>query len=154
MIVAVPFAFAVTSPADETEAFVVSEDAQVTVGLAIVLSFASFTVGVRVAVSAKAAKLTLSGDSVTDEARCDTVAVAVALADPDVAVMVAEPFATEVTKPAVETVATVVSDVAHVTVGLAIVLSFASFTVATSVAVSANEAKLRLPGDRVTDEAT
>ena len=64
------------------------------------------------------------------------------------------PFATAVTNPAVETVAFVVSDVAHVTVGLAIVLSFASFTVAVIVAVSANDAKLRLSSDSVTDEAT
>ena len=60
--------FEVTSPADETVATVVSDDAHVTVAPAIVLSFTSFTVGVRVAVSAKATKLTLSGDSVTDEA--------------------------------------------------------------------------------------
>ena len=60
--------FEVTSPADETVATVVSDVAHVTVGLAIVLSFASFTVATRVAVSAKAAKLTLSADSVTDDA--------------------------------------------------------------------------------------
>jgi hypothetical protein len=68
-------------------------------------------------------------------------------------VIVAVPSETEVTRPAVETVATVVSDDAHVTVGLAIVLSFASFTVGDSVAVSPNEVKLRLVGDRVTDVA-
>jgi hypothetical protein len=68
-------------------------------------------------------------------------------------VIVAVPFETAVTKPADETVAAVVSDDAHVTVGLTIVLSFASFTVATSVAVSANEAKLTLVCDSVTDEA-
>ena len=63
-----PSAFEVTKPADDTVAVTVSSDTHVTVGLAIVLSFASFTVGVRVAVSAKAAKLTLSVDSVTEEA--------------------------------------------------------------------------------------
>ena len=68
--------------------------------------------------------------------------------------MVAVPFPTAVTKPEAVTVAMNEFDVAHVTVGLAIVLSFASFTVATSVAVSANEEKLRLVGDRVTDDAT
>ena len=66
MIVAVPFPFEVTSPADETVATVVSEDAQVTVGLTIVLSFTSFTVGVSVAVSANDAKLRVVGDSVTE----------------------------------------------------------------------------------------
>ena len=67
--------------------------------------------------------------------------------------IVAVPFATAVTNPAVETVAFVVSDDAHVTVAPAIVLSFASFTVAVIVAVSLNDEKLRLVGDSVTDDA-
>jgi hypothetical protein len=46
-----------------------------------------------------------------------------------------------------------VSDDAHVTVAPAIVLSFASFTVAVIVAVSLNTKKLRVVGDSVTDEA-
>ncbi len=62
-----------------------------------------------------------------------TVAVAVLLADPDVAVIVAVPLPFEVTSPADETVATVVLEVAHVTVAPVMVLSFASFTVGTSV---------------------
>jgi hypothetical protein len=48
-------------------------------------------------------------------------------------VIVALPFATEVTSPADDTVATDELDVAHVTVGLAIVLSFAPFTVGTKL---------------------
>ena len=63
------------------------------------------------------------------------------------------PFATAVTNPVDDTVAFVVSDVAHVTVGLAIVLSFASLTVGVKVAVSAKDAKVRVVGDRVTDKA-
>ena len=63
------------------------------------------------------------------------------------------PLAIAVTSPPAETVAFVVSDVAHVTVAPAIVLSFASFTVGVKVAVSANEAKLRVVGDRATDTA-
>ena len=65
-----------------------------------------------------------------------------------------DPVATGVTNPADDMVATAVFVDDHVTVGLAIVLSFASFTVAVSVAVSANEAKLRLSGDSVTEDAT
>ena len=83
-----------------------------------------------------------------------TVAVAVLLTEPDVAVIVAVPFAIAVTSPADDTVAFVVSEDAHVTVGLTIVLSFASFTVGVRVAVSANDAKLRLSDDRVTELAT
>ena len=64
------------------------------------------------------------------------------------------PLAIAVTSPADETVAIVVSDVAHATVAPAIVLSFASFTVAASVAVSTNATRLTLSADSVTDDAT
>ena len=60
----------------------------------------------------------------------------------------------EVTSPADETVALVVSEDAHATVAPVSVLSFASFTVGTSDAVSPNDAKLRLVGDSVTELAT
>ena len=83
-----------------------------------------------------------------------TVADAVALAAPEVAVIVAVPFEAAVTRPADETVAIVGSDVAQVTVAPATIVPSESFTVAVSVAVSANEAKLRLVGDRVTELAT
>ena len=76
------------------------------------------------------------------------------LAAPDVAVIVAVPLPFEVTSPADETTAMVVSADAHVTVAPVMVLSFASFTVGTRDAVSANEAKLRLVGDRVTELGT
>jgi len=78
-----------------------------------------------------------------------TVAVDVLLTEPDVAVIVAVPFAIAVTSPADETVAFVVSEDVHVTVVIVIVLSFASLTVGTSDAVSPNEAKFRLSDDRV-----
>jgi hypothetical protein len=154
VIIAVPFAIAVTSPADDTVAFVVSEDAHVAVAPVIVLSLASFTLAVIVAVSPNDAKLRLVGDRVTELAPWDTVTVAVLLAEPDVAVIVAVPSATEITKPADDTVAFVVSEDAHVTVAPVMVLSLVSFTVATSDAVSPNEPKLRLVGDRVTALAT
>jgi len=68
--------------------------------------------------------------------------VAVAVAEPEVAVIVAVPFALAVTSPADEMVAIVGSDVAHVTVGLAITVPSVFLTVATSVAVSPIDAKL------------
>ena len=70
------------------------------------------------------------------------------------AVIVAVPSAIAVTSPADETVATDELDVAHVTVAPDITVPPASFTVATSDAVSANEANDRLVGDRVTEDAT
>ena len=82
------------------------------------------------------------------------MAVAVALADPDVAVMVAVPSMTAVTRPSAETVATEASDVVHVTVGFEITVPPASLPVATREAVSPIDVKLRLVGDRVSDIAT
>ena len=79
--------------------------------------------------------------------------VAVPLADPDVAVMVAVPSATAVTNPADETAATEVSDVSHVTVGFEITVPPASLTVAVRVAPSPIDVKLRLVGDSVIEAA-
>ena len=74
--------------------------------------------------------------------------------EPDVAVIVAVPFATAVTRPADDTVATDELDVAHVTVALAIVAPFWSLTVADSWDVAPSEVKLRLVTERVIDVAT
>ena len=79
--------------------------------------------------------------------------VAIALFESEVAVIVMAPSVTEVTRPADETVAMEVLDELHVTVAPAIVLSFASFTVAVTVAVSLNDEKLTQSVDSVTDEA-
>jgi hypothetical protein len=68
--------------------------------------------------------------------------VAVAVAKPEVAVIVAVPFATAVTNPVDETVVTVVSDELHVIVAPSTTVPPTSFTVATSVAVSPIDAKL------------
>ncbi len=80
-----------------------------------------------------------------------TVTDAVALSDPEVAVIVAVPSATEVTRPAVDTVATDAADVVHVTERPGIAVPPASFTVATSVSVSPIEVKFTLVGDSVID---
>ena len=154
VITAVPSATDVTRPAEETVATDAADVAHVTVAPDIVLSLASLTVAVSVAVSPSEAKLTVVGDSVIDVATWATVTEAVALSEPDVAVIVAEPSATEVTRPAEETVATDAADVAHVTVAPDIVLSLASFTVAVRVAVSPSEAKLAVVGESVTAVAT
>ena len=78
----------------------------------------------------------------------------VAFNDPEAAVIVAVPSATAVTSPADETVATVVSDVDHVTVAPEIAVPPASFTVAVSVVVSPTDARLLVLGDTSTVEAT
>jgi len=69
-------------------------------------------------------------------------------------VIVAVPSATEVTRPVLDTAATAVSDVVHVTVALAIIAPFWSLTVADSWAVAPSEARLRLVTERVIDVAT
>ena len=76
------------------------------------------------------------------------------LAEPEVAVIVAVPSATEVTRPADDTVAMDVLEDTQVTVAPDITVPTASLTVAVSVAVSASEAKLKLVGESVTEEAT
>ena len=55
------------------------------------------------------------GDSAIESATCWTVTDAVPTAEPDVAVTVAVPSATAVTRPVDETLATVDADDAHVT---------------------------------------
>ena len=77
------------------------------------------------------------------------------LTEPEVAVIIAVPFATEVTSPPPDvTVAMDEFDVAQVTGAPEITDPPASFTVTTSVAVSANEENDRLVGDSVTLDAT
>ena len=83
-----------------------------------------------------------------------TVTEAVALAEAEVAVIVAVPSATEVTRPVDDTVATDELDVAHVTVALAIIAPFWSLTVADSGDVAPSESRLTLVAERVIDVAT
>jgi len=84
----------------------------------------------------------------------DTVTVAVALNEPDVAVIVAVPFATAVTRPLEDTVATDAADELHDTLAPLIVAPFWSLTVADNCCVAPKDEKLRLVVDRVIDVAT
>ena len=133
---------------------VVSLDAQVRLGLAISDPPASRTVAVTVAVSPGAANTSESGESVIDTATCWIEAFALADAEPEVAVIVAVPSATEVTRPVEETVATDVDDELHDTLAPLIVAPFWSLTVAESWDVSPNEAKLKEVADSVIEVAT
>jgi hypothetical protein len=151
MIPVEPFATAVTRPDEETVAMEGVVEIHVTAAPSTILPPASFTVAVIVAVSPMDENVRESGDSPTVEFTWPTVAEAFAVFEPDVAVRVAEPSAIEVTKPAEDTVATVVSDDDQLTVGFEIVLSFASLTVAVMVAVSPIELKLIVVGDRLID---
>jgi len=151
--VALPTDIAVTSPFANTVATAVFDEDHVTVAPDIVLPPASFTVAVSCCVPPIDEKLKLVCDSVIDAEVWVTETDAVPLTEPDVAVIVAVPSATEVTSPADETVATEVLDEDHVTVAPDMVLPPASFTVATSVAVSESEAKLKLVGDSASEDA-
>ena len=153
VMVAVPSATAVTNPADEIVATEALDVAHVTVGFEITVPPASLPVATRVAVSPIDMKLRLVGDKLSDIATWLTVAVAVPLTDPDVAVMVAVPLPTAVTRPAEETVAIDASDAAQVTVAPEITVPPASVTVAARVVVSPIDVKLRLVGDSVTEAA-
>ena len=95
--------------------------------------------------------------SVSDNSRlagAATVTAAVPFADPDVAVMVAVPSATEVTRPVEDTVATDALDVAHDTLAPLIVAPFWSLTVAESCCVAPKDEKLKVVADSVIDVAT
>ena len=84
----------------------------------------------------------------------DTVTVAVALTEPDVAVIVAVPSATEVTRPLEDTVATAALDELHDTLAPLIVAPFWSLTVADSCWVWPKYEKLRLAGETVIEAGT
>ena len=81
------------------------------------------------------------------------VTAAVALAELEVAVMVAVPSATEVTNPVEDTVATEAVDVVHDTLAPLIVAPFWSLTVADSCCVAPIDEKLRFIADRVIEVA-
>ena len=84
-----------------------------------------------------------------------TVISAVALADPEMAVIVSVPLVTAVTSPAAETVATPAADVDHDTLAPFIGAPFWSFTIAVSCcAAPVIDEKLRSRGDSVIDVAT
>jgi hypothetical protein len=68
-------------------------------------------------------------------------------------VIVAVPLPTEVTRPAVETVATEALEVVHVMVAPEIRVPLTSFTVAVSVTVAPIDENERFVSDSVIDEA-
>jgi hypothetical protein len=150
VIVAVPLATAVTNPADETVAIDELDVVHVTVAPDIVVPPASFTVAAKVTVSSMAAKVFVLGATVTFEATWVTVTELDPLAEPEVAVIVTDPVATEVTSPADETVATDELDVVHVAVESERTFPSESLTVALSVAVSPIDTKESEFGDTVT----
>ncbi len=154
MMTPIPFPTAVTKPEAVTVATVGVVEAHVTDAPETTLPPGSLTVATIVAVSSIDERVREVSDSSTLDVTCPTVTEVAALTEPEVAMIVAVPFKTPVTNPAAETVATVVSDDDHVTVGLAIVLSFASFTRAVSVAVSPNDARIRVVGANVTELGT
>ena len=82
-----------------------------------------------------------------------TVTDADASSEPDVALIVAVPFATAVTRPPDETLAAA-PDVAHVTLAPLIVAPFWSLTVAVSCAVIPRAFNQTLFGNNVIDVAT
>ena len=153
VIVADPSAIEVTRPEDETVAMVVSEDSHVTVAPEITVPPASFTVALTVTVSPTDVRVFVLGETSTVDATCATVTADVAVAEPEVAVMVAVPFTTAVTSPADETVATDAADVDHVTVAPDMADPPVSFTVALTVTVSPTDVKVFVLGETSTDDA-
>ena len=136
-MVAVPSATAVTRPDDDTVATDEFDVVHVTDAPLIVAPFWSLTVAVSCCVSPTDENERLVGDNVIEVAVCviDTVTLAVALTEPDVAVIVAVPSATAVTRPLEDTVATDALDELHDTLAPLIVAPFWSLTLADSCCV-------------------
>jgi hypothetical protein len=146
VIVAVPFAAEVTRPTESTVATAVSDETHITAGLEITVPPASLPVGTSVTVSPMKVNVLDVGVSSIDTAACPTVIDAVAVSEPEVAVIVAVPFATEVTIPTESTVAIASSDEDSVTVSPAITVPPPSLTVAVNVAVSPTDVNVWVVG--------
>ena len=146
VIVTDPVAIEVTSPADETVATPASEDDHVAVASDITEPPASLTVAVKLAVSAIDDKASELGATHRVAPTCETVTAAVALAAPDVAVIVAVPLLIAVTKPDDEMVATDASEEDHVT-GAFATTTPPMVTVAESCSVSERDEKARFECD-------
>ena len=154
MIVAVPLVTAVTRPADETVATPEADDDHVTVAPDITDPSSSFTVALNATESPRDDKELVLGETSTVDGTWPTVTEAVPVAEPEVPVIVPLPSATEVTKPADETVATELLEDDHVTVVPVITVPPASCTVATNDAVSPIDTKATELGDRTNVDAT
>ena len=146
VIVTDPVAIEVTSPADETVATPASEDDHVAVASDITEPPASLTVAVKLAVSAIDDKASELGATHRVAPTCETVTAAVALAAPDVAVIVAVPLLIAVTEPDDEMVATDASEEDHVT-GAFATTTPPMVTVAESCSVSERDEKARFECD-------
>ena len=154
VIVAVPSPTDVTAPDDDTVATAALDVDHVTVGLLIVVPFWSTTVAVSCCVDPAVENERLVGDSVIVVGIVNvTVTDAVALTEPEVAVIVAVPAPTDVTEPDADTVATPVFDDVHVTGASLIVAPFWSLTMTASCCVDPAVVNDRLVGDIVIDEA-
>ena len=154
MIVAVPLVTAVTRPADETVATPEADDDHVTVAPDITDPDASFTVALNATVSPRDDKELVLGETSTLAATWPTVTEAVPVAEPELPVIVPLPSATEVTKPADETVATELLEDDHVTPVPVITVPPASFTVAVKLAVSPTVEKASEVGETSTIAAS
>ena len=139
MIVAVPFATAVTTPSSSTVATEASSDVHAKAALAIALPFASRASADRRSASLSALNMPPSGDTITALTSWATVTAALPEAEPAVALIVAVPFASAVTCPEASTAATEASLLAHATGAPAITCPFWSRTSAVNRAVSPRE---------------
>lgn len=138
VMVAVPGATAVTTPACDTVATVAAEVVHVSAGVGVMMTAAaSRTVGVSVCV-APTFSVVASGASVTLVGTAATTTVAVPTIPFDVvAVIVALPDATAVTTPDCVTVATILEDELHCSVGVGVIATpAASLTVGANVCVA------------------
>ena len=159
VIVAVPTATLVTSPADDTVATLVSDEVHVTVTPVIPTPSASLTAVAIVCVAPILVNVCEAGDAVIVATAWSTVTLIVVLDEPALAVIAAVPLLTAAATPTDEldpaavTITTLVSDEAQVTVAPVMAVPRESLTVASRIWVWPNDAKDKLLWFRVTDAA-
>ena len=105
VIDAVPVPMAVTRPVSSTDATCPSEEFQASEAPSITLPPESRTLAESVVVSPREARDSVVPETETETGACVTATAAAAAAEPEVAVIVAGPIATAVTRPAVDTLA-------------------------------------------------
>ena len=141
-----PAATAVTKPAESTTATSVSLVVHMNSAPATGCPFASVASAVNRAVSPNATSVSAAGRTSTALTSCATVTAAVPDALHTVAVIVALPLATAVTRPAESTTATSVSLVVHMNSAPATGCPFASVASAVNRAVSPNATSVSAAG--------
>src|SRR6266545_4786874 len=154
VIVAGPFASAVTSPLGSTVAIRPSDDVQAKLCPGMTVPPASFATALNRCVSPSAVSVAVAGVTSTDAIACATESVAVPATPAAVAVMVADPIASPVARPVWSTLAIAGTDELQAKSCPATVLPFASFARALNCCARPTAPSVADAGATATDATT